>query len=389
MIPDWIDTPTLMVGGALLAVLSTSLLPLLVSAIHKVISTLQLRYILWQQQQQQNDADSIVGTVSGVYVHPVKSMRAVSLENAALDAKGLVDDRRFMVVYEVPLPAYKTEWDAKDTRYRFLTQRQCPSLATITATLTENALILEVSSPTNKKRSNRRMEISWNASVKNSSATPTHFLAGIWDDTILVQDMGDSAASFLQEIVNADEQSTLGEQCKVRLVRHSINDRAADPSFTPPYAKTWWGSTPLVSLTDGYPILIASESSLDDVNEKLKQVGKDTIPMSRFRPNIVLRGDKLQPFEEDRWKVIAIGDVLFAIVKACPRCKQSCTDQTTGKVTEEPVGIMKSFRALGDETSDDVFFAQNAIPFLGPRGKQSIKVGDPVRVLKRGNPIYK
>ena len=113
--------------------------------------------------------------------------------------------------------------------------------------------------------------------------------------------------------------------------------------------------------------------------------------MSRFRPNIVVKGKSLQPFEEDRWKVIVIGTTVFAIVKACPRCKQSCTDQVTGTVSPqmEPLTTMASFRrSLGDQpTNGDVFFAQNAIPIGTLEGK-TIKVGDPIEVLERGDPVY-
>ncbi|KAL3902966.1 MAG: hypothetical protein SGARI_005589 [Bacillariaceae sp.] len=167
------------------------------------------------------------------------------------------------------------------------------------------------------------------------TSVSSHYMAGIWDDTVFVQDMGDEAAAWIQGIVDADDELQDGTQ--VRLVRHNINDRAANPTYTPTYAKTWWGSTPLVSLTDGFPILIASEASLGLLNDKLKEAGKKAIPMSRFRPNIVIKESKkskqaLQAFDEDKWKVIAIGDVLFALVKACPRCKQSCTDQRSDPI---------------------------------------------------------
>ena len=52
------------------------------------------------------------------------------------------------------------------------------------------------------------------------------------------------------------------------------------------------GNSPDVSLTDGYPILIANEASLEVVNHRLKEKQKNTIPMSRFRPNIVVEGMK-------------------------------------------------------------------------------------------------
>jgi hypothetical protein len=214
-----------------------------------------------------------------------------------------------------------------------------------------------------------------------------------------VDDLGDAAAAFLQAIADSDDElaaSTQGGSGNkvVRLVTESSQPLPFpgkdERSYVPAFAKTWNGGfLGKPTLTDGFPVLIASEASLDDLNQKLSSNGKEPIPMSRFRPNIVVRGKSLEPFEEDRWKVIAIGDVVFAIVKACPRCKQSCTDQTTGIVSDEPLATMKKFRrSSGDSPpGGDVFFAQNAIPIGRLKGK-TIRVGDPVRILETGEPVF-
>lgn len=133
------------------------------------------------------------------------------------------------------------------------------------------------------------------------------------------------------------------------------------------------------------PRLIASESSLDDLNARLKAAGKETVPMARFRPNIVIRGT--EPFAEDRFKVLQVGDdgILLHVVSSCPRCKQSCTDQETGAVTAEPVATLQSFRRLSGD--DNVYFAVNAIPAPGSIGKV-IRAGDPIRVLRTGDPVW-
>lgn len=110
--------------------------------------------------------------------------------------------------------------------------------------------------------------------------------------------------------------------------------------------------------------------------------------MSRFRPNIVIKGAG-SPFAEDRMKVIRIGGengAILHLVQGCPRCKQSCTDQETGQVTAEPLETMKEFRALSGKP-DDLFFAQNALPGIGSAG-QTISVGDSVEVLQWGEPVW-
>jgi len=338
-----------------------------------IITTLIAKFSL-KRKAMQKASDAADGSVSGVFIHPVKSLRAVSLPQAQLDDKGFHGDRRFMVCYPAP------RWP-EDTRHRFLTQRQIPSLATIVAKIDEDSLVLECG--------DRSIEI--DTEQETDAPQRRTFGAGIWDDEVTVEDLGDEAAKFLQFIVDADEACRSGVEGdspasdsmfqNVRLVEHCSDDREAPSKFVPPSAQTWLGKSPQVPLADGFPILIASEASLHELNEKLKEAGKEPIPMTRFRPNIVIKGTK--PFEEDKWKYISIGDEVFAIVKACPRCKQSCTDQQTGAVSTEPLDVMKSFRALG-ENSTDVFFAQNAIPL----GRGIIKVGDEIRVIERGDPVY-
>jgi uncharacterized protein len=123
---------------------------------------------------------------------------------------------------------------------------------------------------------------------------------------------------------------------------------------------------------------------LADLNRRLKEKGKEMLPMSRFRPNIVIQGTT--PFSEDRMKIIQIGETIFHVVSSCPRCKESCTDQLTGVVTEEPVLIMREFRQpTGDP--DGVYFAVNAIAAPGSVGN-TIRVGDVVKVLQWGEPVW-
>lgn len=131
--------------------------------------------------------------------------------------------------------------------------------------------------------------------------------------------------------------------------------------------------------------LIASEASLEELNRRLNEKGKESLPMSRFRPNIVIKGT--EPFIEDKMKIIQVGDAILYIVSSCPRCKESCTDQKTGIVTTEPVETMKEFRAVATKYPENVYFAVNAIPAPSSIGK-SIYCGDTVKVLEWGNPVY-
>jgi uncharacterized protein YcbX len=207
------------------------------------------------------------------------------------------------------------------------------------------------------------------------------YKARLWLDTVEVVDMGDRVASFLASVVAKDDEAE-GRAKDIRLVAMKKDDRLVDDKYTPDAALSWTGTLPKVSLADGFPILIANEASLDALNDRLKEKGKEPIPMSRFRPNVVVRGSK--PFEEDTWRVLSIDGVIFHLVKGCPRCKQSCTDQETGKVSEEPVTTLAEFRALGP-VKENVYFAQNAVAH---EAGGTICVGSPVYVLERGSPVW-
>jgi len=326
--------------------------------IRRMIASLVARLQI-SRLARQHHVDDSTRTVSGIFIYPVKSLRAVSLTFSKLDKRGLVGDRRFMVVCENPPSIYGVPQKAS---HKFLTQRQCPALATIDATLSESTLTL----------SNESKSCEVNPSVVDTSDKMLR--ARIWDDIVKVVDAGDEAAAFLQSIVDVQG---------VRLVCvASSDDRTADEKYVPPEARTWTGGIPLAGLTDGFPILVACTASLEEVNRRLVQKGKTPIPMSRFRPNVVI--ETTVPFEEDNWKVIQVGDAILHLVKGCPRCKQSCTDQTSGVVSDEPLATLADFRALG-RSQEDVYFAQNAVPHnIG----STLIIGSPVKILKRGEPVW-
>ena len=82
---------------------------------------------------------------------------------------------------------------------------------------------------------------------------------------------------------------------------------------------------------DGYPILIISEASLQDLNSKLGFASPDeSIPPEHCCQNC-------EPFAEDTWKRIRIGDVEMALVKPCPRCEVTTIDKETLERNKEPL----------------------------------------------------
>jgi uncharacterized protein YcbX len=118
---------------------------------------------------------------------------------------------------------------------------------------------------------------------------------------------------------------------------------------------------------DAYPILLISEESLQDFNSRLET----PVPMNRFRPNLVVRG--CEPFAEDTWNRIKVGDVELAVVKPCVRCVVTTIDKKTLEQSKEPLKTLGKYRKhrLG------AIFGQNVIPLNEGR----LRLGMDVKVL--------
>jgi len=121
-----------------------------------------------------------------------------------------------------------------------------------------------------------------------------------------------------------------------------------------------------VSLADAYPLLLIGQSSLDDLNERLKT----PVLMNRFRPSVVFTGG--EPFEEDTWSRFTMGELTFAGVKLCKRCVLITIDQETAERGVEPLATLSTYR----RRDNGVYFGQNIIPTR--TGK--ISIGDEIIV---------
>jgi uncharacterized protein YcbX len=262
-------------------------------------------------------------TVASVHVYPIKSCRGLDLTAVRFDPLGPLYDRRFMLVGE----------DGA-----FLSQRSVPKLAVIAPRLGPTALVVSAPNMPQLKvamsqRDARRIEVK------------------IWEHTGPAEDAGESAADWFS--------SFLERPC--RLVRWADDQlRRVDRRYARTDAAT--------SFNDGYPVLLTSEASLAELNKRLRQ----PVPMNRFRPNVVVRD--LEPFAEDSWRKIRIGEVELDVVKPCGRCATVTVDQLTGVAGAEPLATLATFRKDGNK----VLFGQNCVHLnLG-----SIRAGDPVEVLE-------
>ena len=122
-----------------------------------------------------------------------------------------------------------------------------------------------------------------------------------------------------------------------RLVRfHAHAERHVSTKWTDGVAAT-------TLFSDGYPVLVIGQGSLDDLNDKARAAGRAPLPMNRFRPNIVI-GD-LDAFEEDYAESFQLGAARLKPVKPCPRCPMPSVDQSTGEFGPDPLDLLQGYRA--------------------------------------------
>jgi len=262
-------------------------------------------------------------TISSLIYYPIKACRGFEIESTQVERMGFQDDRRMMVV--------TPEGDQ-------VTQREHSKLAWVLPKLKDGAITL--SAPNFDS-------IQFN--VQTIGITQP---VNIWKSLgVQAIDQGDESAQWFSD--------WLGES--VRLVHIADGHKRMVNEIYSVYPDDHTG------FADGYPILIISEESLQDLNSRLDE----PVLMNRFRPNLVVKG--CEPFAEDTWNKIKIGDVELAIVKPCARCVVTTIDKETLVQKKEPLKTLAKYRnhELG------AIFGQNVIPLNGGR----LQLGMNVEVL--------
>lgn len=95
-----------------------------------------------------------------------------------------------------------------------------------------------------------------------------------------------------------------------------------------------------LSCADSYPFMLINRASFIDLQNRCEH----NIKIDQFRANFVM--DCEQPFIEDSWKVIQIGDVIFDVIKACKRCMMINIDLDDFSYHQknEPLSTLGKFR---------------------------------------------
>ncbi len=268
-------------------------------------------------------------TVTDTFRYPIKSCRGERLARADVEPWGLAGDRRWMLV--------GADGEA-------VTAREHPQLVLVTPQL--DGGLLRVSRPGADE-----LEVKY----PDGSALAQ---VSVWRTGLLAATAEDDAHEWFSQAI--------GRQ--VRLVY--LDDparRRPSPDHSRPEDR--------VSFADGYPLLLTTTQSLDALNDLIAagpNGDEAPLPVTRFRPNVVVTG--APAWAEDKWRRIRIGSIEFRNAKGCARCVLTTVDPETAVKGREPLITLARHRRW----DGGLWFGINLIP----DGVGAICVGDPVEVLE-------
>ncbi|SEK11364.1 MULTISPECIES: MOSC domain-containing protein [unclassified Variovorax] len=282
-------------------------------------------------------AFDLEATIARLFIYPVKSCAGVELPEMLLTETGLEFDRAWMVV---------------DAQGEFVTQRQLPRMALVKPQMKHMEVVLRAPGMLALHLAFDRVE------------KPVR--VRVWKDEVAAYDMGDIAAQWFSDFL-----SEPGKPQTLRLVRF-------DPEQKRLSSMKWTDGVEAENqFADGFPVLVASEGSLADLNERLAAAGHDAVGIERFRPNIVLSG--MESHDEDRVDALHIGtaegEAELRPVKPCTRCPIPDIDPATALSSPEVGDMLRTYRK-DPRVDGGITFGMNCIVIQGV--EYTLKVGQAV-----------
>ena len=242
--------------------------------------------------------------IAQLFIHPIKSCGGIAVDAAALIDTGFEYDREWMVVDR--------------NSGEFVSQRELPRMALVHPTLRAEDLVLRAPGML--------------ALHLRLDAVEDERRVRVWDDAVDAFDMGDLAAQWFSDFLGRP----------LRLARF-------DPDAKRLADTRWTGTIEArTAFADGFPLLVTSTASLDELNRHLAAGGHAAVTMQRLRPNIVLEGIA-DAHGEDFIDTLSFdspdGPVVIKLVKPCGRCSIPDVDPDSAQPGPAVADSQSAYRA--------------------------------------------
>ncbi|RYR62897.1 hypothetical protein Ahy_A04g020651 isoform A [Arachis hypogaea] len=372
---------------------------------------------LEEQESSSPSQSEPTAKISSIFIYPIKSCRGISVSKAPLTPTGFKWDRNWLVVnsrgraytqrvepklalveVELPTEAFDEGFDIKKDSFMVL---KAPGMQPLNICLSKPHEVADGVSVWE-----------WNGSAWDEGAEASQWFSdylGKPSRLVRFNNVINEFLNAIQNIVHVDKNDfpkipvLYSKLNYVPLLNFPNTDSQVRP-VDPDYAKGHQ-----IMFSDCFPFLLASQESLDAVNQHLE----DPVPINRFRPNccrikwtinhishnqdsgglwcsILVEG--CEPFSEDLWTEIKISSFSFLGVKLCSRCKVPSINQVTAISEPEPNQTLMKIRSgkvLRPKGKDQnkTYFGQNMVwnwrDCYAKRNGNVLNVGDPVYVMKK------
>jgi uncharacterized protein YcbX len=268
--------------------------------------------------------------LESIRVFPVKSLGGVRVDEAQVEPWGLAGDRRWLVL--------TPDGTA-------LTAREEHRMLGITATPDGAAIVLA-----DRDGGGLRVEPPADGELVSTTLSRVGF----------VRAAPAAAGQWLSERLGTEVRLGWLDDARRRSVSEQHGGRPGDA----------------LNLADPGPLLLASTATMRRLNAWIAETAAERgegppapLPVDRFRPTVVVDG-AAEPFVEDGWRRVRIGEVTFRFAEHCDRCVLTTVDTTALAAGKEPLRTLARHRQWDHKT----WFGVRLVP----ETTGVVRVGDPV-----------
>jgi uncharacterized protein YcbX len=326
-----------------------------------------ITYLYFTQRPKKNSAGPLPPPteITELFIHPIKSCHYLTVKSARLLPTGLDLDRQWMWV-SYPKLEFQTSTCFNASFFvcpctDFSTVRQNSKMTLICPSYDAKTDVLTVVAPA-PNSIDQKLQFSVPAHPSREWLGKNTELvdANIWGKPTPAHAYSTNLTSSFNEFFGKE----------VRLVYKS-------PFFDAPRklpsngAEKILGRPASTCFPDLMPILVGCESSIDELNSRVRANDDITIDIHRFRPNIIVKGNK--PWDEDRWKTLRISprpvsnnmtqSFVLDVTQRCARCQVPNVDpETAEKHKRQPWDTLMKYRRVDEGITYKPCFGMLCVP---------------------------
>ncbi|KAK6270322.1 hypothetical protein POUND7_007427 [Theobroma cacao] len=280
---------------------------------------LRTKSIPYPSEGLENRLSSSGCYLKSITIYPIKSCAGFSVESWPLSSTGLQYDR---------------EWLLKSLTGEILTQKKAPEMSLINTFINLNQLMLSVESPRCKGK--LQIKLDSNSYLHGKEELYMH------NQRYEVQCYGNE--------INEWFSNAVGQPCTLVRCCHSQYCFSLSKNRSMGMCRN---VDSRVNFSNEAQFLLISEESVSDLNNRLcsntqkrSGVAAPYVNPLRFRPNLVISGG--EPYAEDGWRNLKIGNAYFTSLGGCNRCQMINFYHQMGQVkkTNEPLATLASYRRV-------------------------------------------